>query len=105
MRTFGPFDVDYIVARNLVVKTADGASVTPSRVRIGLVPAGARSSAIETWHDTTAAGDGSPQLLLAGPMASAPDAVTISQSMDAHAEFTVGSLVLVEELGRVPYRA
>jgi hypothetical protein len=101
---FGPFDVDYVVAENLVV-TRGGVTVSPDAVRIALVPAGQKTSSDTEWYNTVPLDNG-PALLVRGPLAPAnAQAVEISQNLQAHAEIAIGSLRVVVDLGRVPYRA
>lgn len=101
---FGPFDVDYVVAEGLTV-TRGGVAATPDTVRIALVPAGSKPDAETVWRNTTPLDEG-PGVLVRGELAPEnAQAVEISESMDAHAEVSIGSLRVIAKLGRVPYRA
>ena len=100
---FSAHDRDYIIARNLRVSTAGGRVLTVDKVEIALVPVGRRPVEQTVWHETVDTEDG-PGLLIAGGLANSTDAVVLTQSVDAYARYTMGDIVVIDELGRVPYR-
>lgn len=102
---FSAQDRDWIVARDPQVRGAGGQPMAIQKVSIALVPAGRRPTLTTTWHDTVMTVDG-PGLLLAGEQSDDTEgAVILTQSVDAYARYEVaGGIILIDELGRVPYR-
>lgn len=102
VRPFSRWDRDYITATGVTMTTPGGDALTPV-VAIALVPVNGRPGVGTTWHDTVSRPDG-PSLLLAGESAAQDGDVVLTAPVDAYGRFTAGGVVVIEELGRVPYR-
>lgn len=96
-----PATRDFVQVHGLLITNADGTTRVPTTVHVALLAPGTDLVADTTWIATTAAEDGTPQFLVAGPAADPSNAYVLAAAREVYARVSEGGLVLTAKLGTI----